>query len=70
MISGALGNLIDRIRYGYVIDFIHVHIRDVFSWPVFNVADILIVAGIGLLLLQLLLSGRPGEAPGRAGAAP
>ena len=42
--AGAIGNTLDRIRSGYVIDFIHVH-----HWPIFNVADALIVAG-GLLL--------------------
>jgi signal peptidase II len=53
-VSGGLGNLIDRLRYGYVVDFIHFHIEDRFSWPVFNVADILISVGIGLLILQML----------------
>jgi signal peptidase II len=45
-IGGALGNLVDRIARGYVVDFIHVK-----GWPVFNVADIAIVVGIGLILL-------------------
>lgn len=49
LLSGALGNLIDRIRLGYVIDFILFHIRDSFRWPNFNVADIAIVVGVGLL---------------------
>jgi signal peptidase II len=42
--AGAIGNTLDRARRGYVIDFIHLH-----HWPVFNVADILVVAGIALL---------------------
>lgn len=53
IIAGATGNLLDRIRYGYVIDFIHFHIMDVFHWPVFNVADILLWIGTILLLVQI-----------------
>ena len=53
ILGGAVGNLIDRIRYGYVVDFIYFHIRDRFSWPIFNVADILLSVGVGLLLIQL-----------------
>jgi signal peptidase II len=52
-LGGAVGNLIDRVRWGYVIDFIDVRI-----WPVWNVADMAIIAGIGLLILDLVLSGR------------
>jgi signal peptidase II len=37
--SGAMGNLIDRIANGYVVDFIHLRFKDQFSWPIFNVAD-------------------------------
>ena len=50
--SGALGNMIDRIRLGYVVDFIHFHIRDGFEWPTFNVADSTITVGVALLLLD------------------
>jgi signal peptidase II len=49
VLGGGLGNLLDRVFRGYVIDFIHVH-----HWPVFNVADILLGVGIGLLLLAQL----------------
>ncbi len=52
ILSGALGNLIDRIRNGYVVDFIFFHIENQFSWPIFNVADILIVVGAGLAIIQ------------------
>ena len=52
IISGALGNMIDRARLGYVVDFIHFHIYDRFEWPTFNVADITITVGVGLLLLD------------------
>lgn len=47
VIGGALGNLLDRYTRGYVVDFIHVH-----GWPVFNVADIAVVAGVGLLVIS------------------
>lgn len=51
--SGALGNLIDRIRYGYVIDFIHVHYEPWdFDYPTFNVADITITIGVILLVID------------------
>jgi signal peptidase II len=46
VLAGALGNLIDRAAHGYVVDFIHVA-----RWPVFNVADIAVCVGAGLLLL-------------------
>ena len=48
--SGALGNLVDRIRYGYVIDFIRYH--GLFEWPTFNVADIAIAVGAAFLFLD------------------
>lgn len=47
ILGGALGNLIDRVRVGYVIDFLDVRV-----WPVFNVADSAISVGVGLLLLS------------------
>lgn len=52
VVSGALGNLIDRIRYGYVVDFIHWHWRDEFDYPTFNVADIAITIGVIMLLID------------------
>ncbi|WP_406678203.1 signal peptidase II [Moorella sp. ACPs] len=47
--GGALGNLIDRLRFGYVVDFLDFRI-----WPVFNLADIAIVGGVVLLCWELL----------------
>ena len=44
IVSGALGNVIDRVRFGYVVDFIHWYFRG-HDWPVFNVADSCIVVG-------------------------
>jgi signal peptidase II len=48
-LAGALGNLIDRIRFGYVIDFI-----SILNLPVFNIADASIALGVGVLLLDVL----------------
>ena len=50
ILSGAIGNLIDRAVFGFVIDFINLHYQD-FYWPVFNVADMAITLGVILLLL-------------------
>lgn len=55
VISGALGNVIDRLRFGYVVDFVDWYWRD-FHWPVFNVADSCIVGGA---LMMVLFSLRP-----------
>jgi signal peptidase II len=51
VLGGALGNLIDRILYGYVIDFLDVYIGD-WHWPAFNVADSAITVGVVMLLLH------------------
>ncbi len=52
IMGGILGNFVDRIMQGYVVDFIEFHIRDHFYWPTFNVADSAITVGIGLLLID------------------
>ena len=51
LISGAVGNLIDRAQYGYVVDFIDMHVNG-FYWPVFNLADSFILIGVLLLVFQ------------------
>jgi signal peptidase II len=51
IVSGAMGNLLDRLNFGYVIDFIDVRI-----WPVFNIADSCITIGTILLLIHFLIS--------------
>ncbi|MDI1471376.1 signal peptidase II [Thermodesulfovibrio sp. 1176] len=53
IISGALGNAIDRLIYGYVIDFIDLHVGS-FHWPAFNIADTAISIGIVLFLYKSL----------------
>ncbi len=55
ILGGAIGNLIDRIRLGYVIDFIDVY-YDTYHWPVFNIADSAICVGAFLLLIDLVKS--------------
>lgn len=54
IVGGAVGNLIDRIRFGAVIDFLDFHIGT-WHWPAFNVADICIAVGVGLFVLNWLL---------------
>jgi signal peptidase II len=58
-LGGAIGNLIDRVRTGYVVDFIDVGIRSVYSWPVFNVADSAIVVGVGILAFHMMRTPKP-----------
>ena len=57
IMGGALGNVIDRILLGHVIDFIHVHYQQ-WYFPAFNVADSSITVGAMLLILDSVLSGR------------
>jgi signal peptidase II len=55
ILSGAAGNLTDRIRYGHVIDFIHLHAGGILNWPfLFNVADALICAGAAILAIGMI----------------
>lgn len=52
ILFGAISNLIDRIRFGFVIDYINLHI-----WPVFNIADMMIVVGcVGIIYFEVLKS--------------
>ncbi len=51
VLGGAVGNLYDRLTLGYVVDFLFLHIEDLY-WPAFNVADSAICVGVGLLLLD------------------
>jgi lipoprotein signal peptidase len=64
VLGGALGNVFDRVRYGHVIDFIDLHIilkgKD-HHWPTFNVADIAICVGVGLMAIDMFTSKRPGR---------
>ena len=66
ILGGAVGNLIDRIRLGQVIDFLDVYWRD-HHWPAFNIADASICVGVGLILVDAF--GSPGRNPDRSAAA-
>jgi len=57
VLGGAVGNLIDRLRYGMVVDFLDFYLGR-YHWPAFNVADSCISVGVGLLLLDMLLEWR------------
>lgn len=59
VLAGAVGNMIDRFRLGYVVDFLHVRIGW-FDFPVFNVADALVSVGAVLLLVVSLFATRQG----------
>jgi signal peptidase II len=64
--AGAAGNLIDRVRTGEVTDFVHLHLGNIFHWATFNFADVLIAAGLVLLLWRLRsASGGAGQAASR-----
>lgn len=54
VIGGAIGNLIDRLYYNYVVDFISLHYKDVYYFPNFNVADMLVVVGTILLSFYII----------------
>ena len=60
ILGGALGNVIDRLLHGHVIDFVQVHWRSAY-FPAFNVADSAITVGAGLLILDELLRVRRGR---------
>ncbi|MFI5306269.1 MAG: signal peptidase II [Polyangiales bacterium] len=52
--AGAIGNLVDRVRVGEVVDFVYLHVGALLHWATFNVADVLITAGLLLLGLDLV----------------
>jgi len=60
IIAGALGNVIDRLRFGYVVDFVQWYWKS-FHWPVFNLADSCIVVGATLMVLFSLGHGDKGK---------
>lgn len=61
ILSGALGNLIDRVGYKYVVDFIMLHYKDTYYFPTFNVADMLVVIGTALLAIYLMKEEKYGK---------
>jgi signal peptidase II len=57
VLSGALGNLVDRLRHGEVVDFLDFHVGS-YHWPAFNIADTAICIGIALMVLELWVRDR------------
>ncbi|MBI5508488.1 MAG: signal peptidase II [Deltaproteobacteria bacterium] len=66
--GGALGNFIDRVRLGYVIDFIDWHWFDKATWPTFNIADSGISVGVALMVLEMMFSRTPKSEPEQSAA--
>ena len=54
ILGGAIGNFVDRLRLGYVIDFIDWHWYDAYTWPTFNIADSGISVGVVLMFIEML----------------
>jgi signal peptidase II len=68
-LGGAIGNLADRIRFGWVVDFVDVYVNQgghEHHWPTFNVADIAIVIGVALMAIDMMRSSRRARAALRA----
>ncbi|MGD7034759.1 signal peptidase II [Methylotuvimicrobium buryatense] len=61
VLGGAVGNLIDRLAYGYVIDFLDVYYQD-WHWPAFNIADSAITIGVALMIAESFGFGKKDEA--------
>ena len=61
ILSGAIGNLWDRIFHHHVRDFIDVHLGFGYHWPTFNIADSLICVGVGMILYETLFTKRQGS---------
>ncbi|PKM36058.1 MAG: signal peptidase II [Gammaproteobacteria bacterium HGW-Gammaproteobacteria-10] len=61
VLGGAVGNLIDRLAYGYVIDFLDLYYQD-WHWPAFNIADSAITIGVALMIAESFGIGKKGEA--------
>lgn len=66
VLGGAIGNVLDRLRLGYVVDFVHVYFRE-YQWPDFNVADSAITIGVALLVIDILRSTESEPRPAAAG---
>lgn len=57
LLGGALGNLIDRVRLGHIIDFLDFHIH-MYRWPSFNIADSAVCVGVAILILTMMFDNR------------
>jgi signal peptidase II len=58
ILGGALGNILDRVRFGYVVDFADLHFGDVRPFLIFNVADAAISIGVVILLVRAFLQSK------------
>ncbi len=58
IIAGAVGNFVDRVRLGYVVDFVRFHLDNRWAYPTFNVADIWITVGVALILIEGFIDGK------------
>lgn len=67
ILGGALGNLVDRLTRGEVVDFLHFRLWSGYSWPDFNLADTWIVIGVALLVLEMLAEENESRAAGAEG---
>jgi signal peptidase II len=52
LLGGILGNFVDRLSRGYVVDFLEFHWQDSFAWPTFNIADAAITTGVVLIIFE------------------
>ncbi|MFA9470566.1 MAG: signal peptidase II [Deltaproteobacteria bacterium] len=70
IIAGAVGNFVDRVRLGYVVDFVRFHLNDRWAYPTFNVADAWITIGVTLILIEGFIDGRREKRARADGAEP
>lgn len=71
IIAGAVGNFVDRVRLGYVVDFVRFHLNDRWAYPTFNVADVWITVGVAFILIEGFIDGkREKQAKAEAEATP
>jgi len=70
VIAGAVGNFVDRVRLGYVVDFVRFHLNDRWAYPTFNVADAWITIGVTLILIEGFVDGRREKRARADGAEP
>lgn len=67
VLGGAIGNLVDRVRHGEVVDFLDFRLIGGYVWPTFNMADCWIVIGVALLMIQMFFEPDPEpDGPARA----
>ena len=62
ILGGAIGNLIDRLRFGEVIDFVDFYLG-AYHWPAFNVADSMLCIGMAVMVILSFVSGKPSQKP-------